>query len=275
MPGWQDTPDKLQRMGRPGGILGEVHIVYMDGSEEVIVTDQSWTWGESRVRFSETDENGKLSLAGIMNYLQDCSVFHSEDVGNGTEVLKKRDRVWLLNSWQIIIKERPRCCEYIEIGTQAYQFKGTLGKRNFCIQRQDGTQCVVAYSNWVLVQKSQMRPVRITEEDSNPYELGTPLDMPYADRKIAAPKEGIVMEPITVRTEHLDSNHHVNNTQYVLMASRYLPSDFSLHQVRAEYRYQALLGDTMIPVVTKEEDGQIIVQLKKDEQTAYAVVAFQ
>ena len=97
-----------------------------------------------------------------------------------------------------------------------------------------------------------MRPVRITEEDSSPYELGTPLDMPYADRKIAAPKEGIVMEPITVRTEHLDSNHHVNNTQYVLMASRYLPSDFSLHQVRAEYRYQVLLGDTMIPVVTKE-----------------------
>lgn len=42
----------------------------------------------SRVRFSETDENGKLSLAGIMNYLQDCSVFHSEDVGNGTDVLK-------------------------------------------------------------------------------------------------------------------------------------------------------------------------------------------
>ena len=33
--------------------------------------------------------------------------------------------------------------------------------------------------------------------------------------------------------------------------------------------------DTMITVVTKEEDGQIIVQLKKDEQTAYAVVAFQ
>lgn len=53
MPGWQDTPDKLQRIGRPGGILGGVHIVYMDGSEEVIVTDQSWIWGESRIRFSE------------------------------------------------------------------------------------------------------------------------------------------------------------------------------------------------------------------------------
>ena len=46
----------------------------------------------SRVRFSETDENGKLSLAGIMNYLQDCRVFHSEDVGNRTDVLNKRHR---------------------------------------------------------------------------------------------------------------------------------------------------------------------------------------
>lgn len=53
MPGWEDAPDKLQRMDRPGGILGEVHIVYMDGSEEVIGTDQSWTWGESGIRFSE------------------------------------------------------------------------------------------------------------------------------------------------------------------------------------------------------------------------------
>lgn len=229
----------------------------------------------SRVRFSETDEDEKLSLAGIMNYLQDCSVFHSEDVGNGTAVLKKRDRVWLLNSWQIIIKERPKCCDPIVIGTQAYNFKGTLGMRNFCIERSDGTRCVIANSNWVLVQPSTMRPVRITEEDSKPYELGEPFDMPYADRKIAAPKEGITMEPITVLTEHLDSNHHVNNTQYVLMASRYLPLDFVLHQVRAEYRYQALLGDTMIPVVTKQDDGTITVQLKKDEKTAYAVISFQ
>lgn len=227
----------------------------------------------SRVRFSETDEDERLSLAGIMNYLQDCSVFHSEDAHDGTQMLHARDRVWLLNSWQIIIKERPKCCEYIEIGTQPYRFKGTLGMRNFCIRKQDQTECVVANSNWVLVQRSTMHPVRVTENDIRPYELGEPFDMPYADRKITAPKEGIVMETITVLAEHLDCNHHVNNTQYVLMASRYLPEGFALHQVRAEYRYQALLGDTMTPVVTKEDD-QVIIQLKKDEQTAYAVIAF-
>ena len=53
MPGWQDAEDKLQRMSRPGGIFGELHIVYTDGSEEVLVTDESWDWGESKIRFSE------------------------------------------------------------------------------------------------------------------------------------------------------------------------------------------------------------------------------
>ena len=32
---------------------------------------------ESRVRYSEMDEFGKLSVTGIMNYLQDCSTFQS------------------------------------------------------------------------------------------------------------------------------------------------------------------------------------------------------
>ena len=34
---------------------------------------------DSRVRYSETDEEGNLSVVGIMNYLQDCSTFQSED----------------------------------------------------------------------------------------------------------------------------------------------------------------------------------------------------
>lgn len=53
MPGWLDEEDKLQRMSRPGGIFGELHLRYTDGSEERIQTDESWEWGESKIRFSE------------------------------------------------------------------------------------------------------------------------------------------------------------------------------------------------------------------------------
>ena len=40
---------------------------------------------ESRVRYSETDENGLLSIAGIVDYFQDVSTFQSEDLGIGVE----------------------------------------------------------------------------------------------------------------------------------------------------------------------------------------------
>ena len=42
----------------------------------------------SRVRYSEIDHHGTLTLPALINYFQDCSTFQSEDVGLGTEVLK-------------------------------------------------------------------------------------------------------------------------------------------------------------------------------------------
>ena len=44
----------------------------------------------SRVRYSETGENGKLTLPGVLNYFQDCCTFESEQTGVGMEVLKEQ-----------------------------------------------------------------------------------------------------------------------------------------------------------------------------------------
>ena len=41
-----------------------------------------------RVRYSEVEENGKMGLLGMVNLLQDCSTFHSHDVGMSIERLK-------------------------------------------------------------------------------------------------------------------------------------------------------------------------------------------
>ena len=61
----------------------------------------------SRVRYSEIDEDGKLTLPAILNYFQDCCTFHSEDVGLGMKKLRKIHRGWVLSSWQIIVERYP------------------------------------------------------------------------------------------------------------------------------------------------------------------------
>ena len=37
----------------------------------------------SRVRYSETGEDGRLTLPGVLNYFQDCCTFHAESIGLG------------------------------------------------------------------------------------------------------------------------------------------------------------------------------------------------
>ena len=43
---------------------------------------------QSRVRYSELDADARLSIIGIMNYLQDCSTLQSEDCGVGLDWLE-------------------------------------------------------------------------------------------------------------------------------------------------------------------------------------------
>lgn len=75
---------------------------------------------DSRVRYSEVDEDRKLSLTGVINYMQDCSTFQSEDLNMGIDYLTEKHRAWLLSSWQIIggpLSEtgRTHCGEYLAL----------------------------------------------------------------------------------------------------------------------------------------------------------------
>ena len=60
-----------------------------------------------------------------------------------------------------------------------------------------------------------------------------------------------------VQEYHLDTNHHVNNGQYVRMATAYLPETFAIRELRVEYRSQAMLGDTIRPVRYEMPDGYL------------------
>ena len=56
---------------------------------------------------------------------------------------------------------------------------------------------------------------------------------------------------------HIDTNHHVNNGQYVQMAMELLPDDFRISQMRAEYKKAALLGDMVVPYIHIEEKKNV------------------
>ena len=92
--------------------------------------------------------------------------------------------------------------------------------------------------------------------------------------KAAFSQEMTDQEPFTVQKHNLDTHHHVNNCQYIRIAADYLPEDFKIHQMRAEYKKQAVLGDVFYPRV-HTEPGKVVVALETNEGESYAVVEFQ
>ena len=228
---------------------------------------------DSRVRYSEIDEYGKLTLTGVMNYLQDCSTFQSEDAGLGISYLKNRNEAWWLSSWQIAVNRYPVYGEEIVIGTWPYDFKGFYGYRNFTIQSRTGEYLIKADSVWFLFDTEKGRPIKVRPEDIRGYGAGSEerLDMNYAPRKIEVPKNYQEAEPVIIGNHHIDTNHHVNNSKYVEIAREVLPSEMEVAELRVEYKKAAVFGDIVYPRVSRTEEGYI-VSLCDDQEKAYAVV---
>lgn len=228
---------------------------------------------KGRIRYSEIDENGCLTLPGILNYYQDCCTFQSEDIEQGIAVLGDREKAWVLSSWQIVVKRYPRLGEKIVVTTMPYEFKGFLGGRNFILETEEGERLSWANSVWSYISTKTGYPVRLLEEDTRGYDLDPRLDMEYASRKIVLPGEGVKEEPFVIQKHHLDTHHHVNNGQYIRMAADYLPEGFVIGQMRAEYKKQAVLGDVFYPEVMTEGD-RVLVVLGDEKGSPYAVVEF-
>lgn len=227
---------------------------------------------QSKIRYSQLDSQGSLSLPALLDYFQDCSIFQSEELGVGVDYLKERELIWALSSWQIVVKRYPRLCENVTIGTAPYGFKGFIGFRNFWMLDEKGEEIAAANSVWSLIHTSG-KPAKPMPEMLEKYTLSPRREMEYADRKIRFEGEGIPESPINVMAHHLDTNLHVNNGQYVRIAMDYLPEEFSIGQLRAEYKMQAVLGTTMYPVLF--EDGKKMgISLQNEEGAVYCNVEF-
>ncbi len=229
---------------------------------------------DSRVGFSMVDAEKNITINKIVDYFQDASTFHSEDLGVGYDYLIPRDLVWVINTWQIDIIRFPKYLERIRITTTPYKFRGFLGYRNFTIEDETGEILVKANSMWSLIDIKSMKPASVPTELPGIYGNAEPLDMEYRNGKIHIPEDAEKQKPITVEEYFLDPNRHVNNGQYVDLAYAYLPEGFKVTGLRAEYRKQAFLGDTLCPVCARDSDGRFIVSINDSEGKPYSVVEF-
>jgi acyl-ACP thioesterase len=253
---------------------------------------------KSRVRYSELAADKRLSLVSIVNYFQDCCTFEAEDKEVGLQWLSEHHTSWMLTNWQIHILRRPEYCEDIEIITWASGFKYFIGKRSFLIRSVSGEPLIYALSDWAYVNVVENRPEKnVPAKELEAYGLDVPIERRFSEFDIPVSEEEQILKgkidvefmkgigilgkkadgnssntesiaesgnvwfphSIVVSGEHLDTNNHVNNAQYVAIATAQLPADFRTSVFRAEYKMQSKLGDVIYPVIETTDEGYIVV----------------
>ena len=228
----------------------------------------------TRIRYSEVGTDGLLTIDALINYFQDCSTFQSEDLGVGVDYLKRQNRCWIINSWQMKIVSMPKLGQEVLVYTWPNTLNGIFGTRNFKMTEKEGRVLAVATSLWTFFDTQNMRPAKITQDIISRYEMEPEFEADWEGRKIALKEVMEEKETFWVQNVHLDTNHHVNNGQYVQMAMAYLPKDFSVQSFRAEYKKAAVHGDAITSYIYKEET-RIIVSLADTDRMPYAIIEFR
>ncbi|MDO4491452.1 MAG: thioesterase [Lachnospiraceae bacterium] len=227
----------------------------------------------ARIRFSEVDQHGKLTLFHLINYFQDASTFHGEDVGRGTAWTSERGVAWVVAGWQLHIRRFPLMSEKVVVRTWPYSFRGFIGARNYTMETEDGELLAAADSEWVLMDMNKNIPTRVEKGLLEVFGSEEKFQDDFGARKIAMEGTGEEQEHFTIQEYQLDTNHHVNNGQYICMAEKYLEEGFVPVHFRAEYKKQAYLGDEIVPKVCKVEGG-VQIALENTEGEAYFTAEF-
>lgn len=252
---------------------------------------------QERVRYSEVTEKGEMSLYSVVNLLQDCSTFHSHDVGMSIEAVQEKQRAWLLSAWNIELYALPKLYEKLSVGTSPHTFRGIFAYRNFWVQNETRDFYVKADSEWFCFDLEKGRPAKITEEMIAPFkEREDVLKLSPLQRKISFPEEYLEGEAIPVVRDFLDTNHHMNNAKYIALAEEAIfqctgkpailftqreenaesleevekqeksKTKREFYSIRAEYVKAYTLGDSIFPRVVPEEGRTVVAFYNQNKE---------
>ena len=209
----------------------------------------------SRVRYSETGVDGRLSLTALLNYYQDCVTFHSDAAGLPLERLLAENMAWVLMSWQIELGRMPSLGEEITVYTSPYRIGGFTGLRSVWMCDAQGERLSAADSVWALLDTRTGRPTHVKPEFAEMYGLGERLELEHRGGPIRMAEDMEELpERVTVQAGMLDMNRHMNNAWYAHLAAERLPEGFGYSRLSVEYKRPAQLGDRL--TVKRALDGQ-------------------
>lgn len=216
-----------------------------------------------------------LRYSAIVDYMQDCSVFHLLTLNALQNHFREHNIGMYVVSRQIDIFRLPCYAENITLSTYVYECRQLYGFRNTMIYGENGELCAVCSGAGAFIGMDSKKPIKMPVEVIRSIPVYEKADMEYLPRKIALPDNVLEVrqcEPVKVMKYHIDANEHVNNARYVDIAEEAIELGSDVKRIRLDFRTPAKIDDTIVPIVYRCKD-KITVDLKCGDSSC-ALVEF-
>lgn len=233
-----------------------------------------------RIRFSETDQSGRLSMNGLLRLFQDCGYCHAQDRALGLEFTERTHCTWYLLSWKIHALRLPMVGEQVVIRTCIYDMQASIARKSIAMYDRAGSCLALGDTMWVYMNVERQEPAIpekgcwLSEDFGEEIRLPLQEDMQsgvirtagWSARRIAIPKELKPLSEYPVEPYLLDTNGHANNVRLTELAMRMCCADAGCYYLRAEFKQQVKAGSMIRPYLSGERGSTVVVFRDEREQ---------
>ena len=227
---------------------------------------------KSKVRYSEADFKSKLTHHALLNYLQDSSTLHSEELGESGAQLLEKNMAWVFYKYDIKVNRYPKYGEKIKVVTMPKSFKKFYASRGYEIYDKNNEKIVEGEGIFLLIDIDKRRAIRIPEEQYIVYGIDIENCPDIKLTKLEKLTKEMNKNHFKVRYGDIDSNMHVNNVKYVEWAVESLPLEvilnYQLEELSVIFEKECRYGAEIIASyeIKENESGLVILHKIVDNE---------
>ena len=230
------------------------------------------------INFSDINENNELSNKGILRMMQEIAGLHSSFLGYGLNDTPKTGLAWLLLNWKLKVFSRPKWEETLTVNTWSKSMNPLFAYRDIEIYDDNNNLVAVGSSKWLLFDINKKSLIKIPPEVKEKFpNVDKSVFQEKFVEKLKEPENSIFSHEYIVQRRDIDTNHHVNNLNYLDYAYEALPEDvfsnINFSNVEIMYKHEAKLGDTLSVFYSHNEEDEYIITIKdKENKNLHAIV---
>ncbi|MDR0803973.1 MAG: hypothetical protein LBO08_02695 [Rickettsiales bacterium] len=229
---------------------------------------------KKQLKTYQCDRFGNMRPVMLMNELQAVADTHADMLGAGRAYCMEHGIAWVVTHYLIDIIESPRETEELEFITWPAAHDELKAVRDFEVRGMDGRLLVRATSQWILINTTTRRPLRLSEN----LPFWSVVPQRAYDRtfdKFAMHDAQFTMHNFNCRYDDVDVNQHINNAVYAVWATESVSFEFqnSHRLTRLEINFKKEIpANTPMIAVAVAIDGLISHHTIKTGDTVNADV---